>query len=62
MDKKMKEIRALTGLSQVKFANKYGIPRRTYENWESGTARCPEYLINLLEFAVKSEYEKNSKI
>lgn len=55
----IKEIRALTGLSQVKFAEKYGIPRRSVENWELDKDKpshreCPEYVINLLENAVVS--------
>ncbi len=49
----IKEIRALTGLSQVKFAEKYNIPRRTLENWESEKAQCPPYVKELLEFRVK---------
>lgn len=44
----VKGIRAATGLSQRKFAERYGIPRRTLEDWESGAHRCPDYVINLL--------------
>ena len=54
---KMKEIRTLTGLSQVKFGEKYRIPRRTIENWERGIAECPQYVVELLERAVREDYE-----
>lgn len=54
---KIKEIRALTGLSQVKFANAYGIPVPTLENWERGTRSCPGYVLDLLEFKVKYDVE-----
>ena len=54
---RMKEIRSLTGLSQAKFGNKYGIPKRSIENWESGETECPSYLIDLLERVVKEDYE-----
>ena len=54
---KMKEIRSLTGLSQAKFGKKYGIPRRSIENWESGKTECPSYLVDLLERVVKEDYE-----
>ena len=54
---KMKEIRTLTGLSQVKFGKKYGIPRRSIENWESGTTERPGYWLNLLERVVREDYE-----
>lgn len=55
---KIKEIRALTGLSQVKFANAYGIPVSTLENWERGTRSCPDYVLDLLEFKVKTDIER----
>lgn len=44
----IKDIRAHTGLSQAAFATRYCIPRRTVENWESGTSACPDYLRLLL--------------
>ena len=42
------DIRHATGLSQVAFAERHGIPRRSVENWESGTAKCAEWLRRLL--------------
>ena len=41
------EIRAKTGLSQAKFAERFCIPRRTVENWES-RGGCPDYVRLLL--------------
>ena len=52
----IKEIRTLTGLSQVKFCKRYGIPRRTLENWEVGETIAPSYTVSLLERAVKEDY------
>lgn len=43
----IKEIRAHLGLSQVAFAERYGIPRRTLEDWER-LGRCPSYVVRLL--------------
>lgn len=51
-----KEIRALTGLSQQKFADKYRIPKRTIENWESEKTIPAEYVMELLERAVKEDF------
>lgn len=51
----IKEIRSLTKLSQVNFAAKYGIPRRTLENWESGTNNPPQYVIDMLERTVEND-------
>ena len=51
----IKELRALTGLSQVKFSQKYGIPRRTIEDWEAGRHDPPAYVEDLLEFKIRHE-------
>lgn len=53
----IKEIRALTGLSQSKFAERYGISVRTLQGWESGK-KCPEYFLNLLERVVREDEQK----
>lgn len=52
----IKEIRDLTRLSQKDFSEKYHIPKRSIENWETGSRKCPQYVMELLEFRVKSEY------
>ena len=58
----VKEMRELLGLSQEAFAKKYGIPKRSIENWESGKRKPAEYLINLLERAVLEDAkQKNDK-
>ncbi len=54
----VKELRALTGLSQKSFSDKYQIPKRTLEDWESGKRTPPEYVISLLERAVKEDIKK----
>ena len=54
----IKDIRAASGLSQVKFAQRYGIPRRSIENWESGITECPSYVVNLLRRVVEEDFGK----
>lgn len=51
----IKDLRAATGLSQVKFGKKYGIPTRTVEDWEASRRKPPQYVIDLLEFKIKKE-------
>lgn len=51
----IKDIRALTGLSQAAFAEKYHIPKRTYESWEMGQRTPPEYVVELLEYRIIHE-------
>lgn len=58
----VKEIRNLTGLSQQSFADKYGIPKRSIENWETGLRKCPEYVVKLLEFKVKHDTNKTTNL
>lgn len=53
----IKEIRSLTGLSQQKFGDKYKIPLRTIQNWEGGVNTPPDYVISLLERAVKEDFK-----
>ena len=54
----IKEIRNYTGLSQANFAKKYGIPKRSIENWEAGSRNCPDYLTTLLDRVVKEDFKK----
>ena len=53
----IKEIRALTGLSQTKFGDRYQIPMRTIQDWEAGKRVPPEYVVTLLERVVKEDYQ-----
>ena len=51
----IRHVRAVTGLSQAAFAARYGIPRRSVENWEAESRRPPDYLPRLLAYAVFSD-------
>jgi len=51
----VKELRDLLALSQRKFANKYEIPSRTIEEWESGRRVAPPYVVSLLNRVVKED-------
>ena len=48
---RIKAIRQKTGMTQAEFAAEFEIPRRTLENWESGSRTPPPYLIKLLSIA-----------
>lgn len=49
------EIRKLTGLSRAAFCRKYNIPIRTVEEWDAGRMTPPDYLLELLERAVRED-------
>lgn len=49
------ELRKLSGMNQTKFAEYFGIPRRTVQNWELGLRKCPEYLLELMKYKLEKE-------
>lgn len=60
-DMTIKEIRALTGLSQAEFGRYYNIPLPTIKKWESEPDKqnhreCPVYVKELLERAARSDF------
>ena len=53
----IKELRAMTGLSQSQFAKKYKINVRTLQGWEAGRT-TPAHIIAMLERIVKEDFKK----
>lgn len=53
----IKDLRHLTGLTQKKFSEKYEIPKRTIEDWETGRRKPPNYVTKLLEYKIIKEKE-----
>ena len=49
------EIRAMTGLSQSKFAIRYSVPVRGLQKWENGERNPLEYVVRMLAYIVISE-------
>ena len=54
----IKELRKRTGLSQARFAEKYGMSRRTLQNWEEGSRNPAKYILDLLAFKVDADCKK----
>ena len=50
-----KELRALTGMSQRKFAAYFGISRRTIEEWDSDNRECKPYILDLMKYKLEKE-------
>ena len=60
-----KKLREQSGMNMKKFAEHFGIPYRTVQNWEAGVNKCPEYLLKLLKFKLdhdRMEAERKEKI
>lgn len=47
---KIKKIRYKQNLTQAQFAEWLGIPKRTYEKWETGERVPPRWVISLIQF------------
>ena len=61
----IKDIRAITGLTQRQFAEKYHIPFGTYQKWEVpiesiNHRECPSYVKELLERVVREDFQKKA--
>lgn len=50
-----KELREQSGMNMKRFAEYFGIPYRTVQNWEAGVNKCPEYLLKLMKFRLDHE-------
>lgn len=58
----IKELRALTGLSQRKFADKFHLNTKTVQAWEQGLRKCPDYMLWMISYILELEESiKNSK-
>ena len=44
----IKEMRETTGMNRKQFAEYFGIPYRTVEDWEAGKRKAPDYVYNMI--------------
>nr|DAV96168.1 MAG TPA: Helix-turn-helix XRE-family like protein [Caudoviricetes sp.] len=58
---KIKELRKRLGFSQAKFAEKWGIPKRTIEDWEAGKREVKGYIVSMMYKIVEFEKEAENK-
>lgn len=49
------ELRKKSGMNQTKFAEYFGIPLRTVQNWSLCVNKCPEYLLELMKYKLEKE-------
>lgn len=52
----LKKVRKETGMTQIQFSTHFHIPRRTYEDWERGISKMPEYVLRLILYKVQMEH------
>ena len=49
------KLRQDMGMNRRKFADYFGIPYRTVQDWELGNRQMPEYLLRLMIYKATSE-------
>lgn len=56
-----REVRALSGLTQMKFSEIFHIPRRTIQDWEAGANKISPYQLELIKYFLVHEGIINTK-
>ena len=51
----LKAMRKEAGMTQRKFAEYFGIPLRTVEDWERGLKHMPDYVMRLFVYKLRVE-------
>lgn len=57
----VREARVYAGLTQAKMSELLGIPKRTIENWETGSRKCPEWAERLVVEKLESIANEKSE-
>ncbi len=57
---KLIELRSNTGMNRREFAEYFGIPYRTVQEWELGNRKMPEYLLRLMVYKIQIENENGT--
>lgn len=52
---RLKELRKELGLSQAKFAERFGIPLRTIQDWEYGKREIRGYIVDMMYRIIELE-------
>lgn len=55
MKEELKKLRKSTDMNRREFAEYFGIPYRTVQDWELGNRKMPDYLLRLMIYKIKME-------
>ena len=58
---KLIEIRKSMGINRTKFAEYFGIPYRTVQDWELGQREITDYLLRLIAYKVEMDKKMNEE-
>lgn len=49
-----------SGMTHKQLSERFGIPKRTIEDWSRGARKCPDYVVNMMgEILKMKKYEVN---
>ena len=55
MKDRLIELRKQAGMNRKQFAEYFGIPYRTMQDWELGNRQMPDYLLRLMAYKIGME-------
>ena len=50
-----KELLEKSGMNMTQYGEYFNIPYRTLQNWKSGVRKCPDYVMELMEYKLRKE-------
>ena len=51
-----------SGLTHKQLSDRFGIPKRTIEDWSRGARKCPDYVVNMMIEILSKEKESDSNV
>lgn len=54
----IKDLMKIYNLTPTQMSKMFGIPYRTAQSWHLGDRKCPQYVVELLQFALDNDYQK----
>ena len=51
----LKRVREECDMTQMEFATYFNVPKRTYQDWEYGKRKVPEYMLRRMLYKLKME-------
>ena len=59
--KEIKKMREEAGMTKKMFSDFFGIPFRTLQDWEAGFRKPPDYVVRLLPYKLKAEWDYDKR-
>lgn len=59
--KEIKKMREEAGMTKKMFSDFFGIPFRTLQDWEAGLRKPPDYVVRLLPYKLKAEWDYDNQ-